>query len=234
MSPEKKGPVERSPAEGAKAALLTKNGIIAGVLASWSETAAVVEASAEGLAGSEVLLRVQGQERIWEKRAIVLWVHNDYGVGLEFEPDSPAKKGLIQRVLDSMSAATEHGQVVRPATQSQLKREGLDNHEPGILETNPSTRRRLRTRIQTPAEVIRVDDREAGADITTITDASSSGILFTTNQAYSVGTRLLVKYPYPNSNFPRQRGKVVRVEKLPDGRRRVAVQFAPTYELAKL
>jgi len=221
---------ERLPGKGAKAALLTKNGVITGVIASWSGDGAVVEVSGEGvaggLAGSEVRLRAQGPDRIWEKKATVLWVHQDQAVGLEFEPDNPAMKGLVQRVLDSMrSQTTEARAAVQSSSQSLVEKERL-----GTRETTTDLRRRRRIRIETPAEIMRLDGADAGAEITTITDASSSGVLFTTNRGYSVGTKLLIKYPYPNSSLPRQEGNVVRVERLPDGRRRVAVAFGPAYE----
>jgi hypothetical protein len=199
------------------------------VLTSWSDGGAVVEASCDGLAGSEVRLRVQGLDRVWEKRATVLWVHKDHGVGLEFEPDEPDKKGIMQRVLDSMRAPDKRA-AVEAASRRPVKKEGVDAEPVGKPQITATTRRRLRIRMETPAEVIRLDGEGPGADITTITDASSSGVLFTTNRVYSVGTTLLVRYPYPDSSLPRQQGKVVRVEMLPDGRRRVAVAFAAVYE----
>ena len=56
-------------------------------------------------------------------------------------------------------------------------------------------------------------------------DHSSDGILFTTDREYRVGTELLVRYPFPSSSSPKQKGTVLRVEELPDGRRQVAVRL---------
>jgi hypothetical protein len=221
MPPAKQEPAERLPSWGAKAALLTKKGIITGMLTSWSDTGAIVEANGEGLAGSEVRLRVQGPDRIWEKRATVLWVHKDHGIGLEFELDDTSEEGLMRRVLDSLTAEKR-----RTPTPSPVEKE-LANTSVGKTETSTDRRSHRRIRIAATAEVTRTDRGSSGPDITTISDASSSGVVFTTNRSYSIGTKLLVKYPYPSSSLPRQAGNVVRVERLPYGLWRVAVQFSP-------
>jgi hypothetical protein len=49
--------------------------------------------------------------------------------------------------------------------------------------------------------------------------------MFITDRDFQVGTRLAVQYPYPHPTSLEQEGDVVRVEILPDGRRRVAVAF---------
>jgi len=224
MPPPKQEQAERLPSWGAKAALLTKKGIITGMLTSWSDTGAVVEANGEGLAGSEVRLRVQGPDRIWEKRATVIWVHNDHGIGLEFELDDTSEEGLMQRFLDSLTAEKRRAPSPSPVEK------GSANTSVAKTETSTDRRSRRRVRIAATAEITRPDGGGSGPDITTISDASSSGVVFTTNRSYSIGTKLLVKYPYPSSSLPRQVGNVVRVERLPYGLWRVAVQFSADHQ----
>ena len=84
-------------------------------------------------------------------------------------------------------------------------------------------RRRRRFDMQTNVRVLQWDKAYADPDIASLEDATAGGILFTTDQDYPVGTPLLVKFPYPGHNSLQQKGHVVRVKMLPDGRRRVAV-----------
>ena len=86
-------------------------------------------------------------------------------------------------------------------------------------------RRRRRSRISSSAEIVQWNCVQIKPEIAKLVDASSDGILFTTDREYRVGTELLVRYPFPSSSSPKQKGTVVRVEELPDGRRQVAVRL---------
>ena len=92
------------------------------------------------------------------------------------------------------------------------------NHTDG-----PNQRRRRRFEIKSNVRVLRRDRAYDGPEIAPLVDASTDGILFTTDQEYPPGAELLVKFPYPGNSSPQQVGRVVRVETLPDGRRCVAV-----------
>ena len=229
---------ERQPVKGAKAALLTAKGIIAGVLVNWTDGGAVVEARGEVLAGAKVRLRVQGPDRIWEKHATVLWANGGQGFGLEF--DDPAQKNrgssIIPRIKQFFHSMYPRIANNRPALRSKnrsAERTGNPSaNRPSVIDIQTvgkrdgsDKRRRRRFRIETSAQITWSDFSVVGPEIATITDASSAGVLFTTNRDYPIGTTLQVTYPYPNSNSPKQEGDVVRVENLPDGRRRVAVAF---------
>jgi hypothetical protein len=192
--------------------LLTKSGIMGGVLTAWSDTGAVVENGDEVLAGERVRLRVQGPDRIWEKTAIVLWV-KERDVALEFDPNGPAREGsafgmMIRRLFHSIRKP-----VRQPVTAKNSAARDKDK------------RRRPRLQVESPAKIIRRDDEAIGPHIATVTNASSAGLMFITDRDYRIGTKLAVGYPYPNSKSLEQEGNVVRVEKLPDGRHRVAVAF---------
>ena len=199
-------------------AVLTKNGLITGSLASWSDRGAVVEAGAEVHAGTQVLLRVQGTDKIWEKKATVLWVNTGQGFGLEFEPDNPAKKswvaGMIARLRPFLYASPSRAQ--KGGARSAGKRKEKSHTE---------NRRGRRFQIESPAQVKRLNVATVEPDVTTVTETSSSGVLFITDRDYAVGTELQIEYPFPSSSSAKKGGKVVRVEKLSDGRRRVAVVF---------
>lgn len=84
-------------------------------------------------------------------------------------------------------------------------------------------RRRRRRPIPTSVQVFR--DCINAPETAELVDASTDGILFTTDREYRVGMELIARYPFPSATSPKQVGIVVRVEKLPDGHRRVAVRF---------
>ena len=84
-------------------------------------------------------------------------------------------------------------------------------------------RRRRRFEMKANVRVLQWNRAYAEPDIASLEDANAGGILFTTDQDYPLGAPLLVKFPYPGYNAPQQKGRVVRVKTLPDGRRRVAV-----------
>jgi hypothetical protein len=194
-------------------AVLTKDRLIIGALASWGDGSAVVEAGAQVQAGSQVLLRVQGTDTIWEKKATVLWVNQGQSFGLEFEPDRSAKKSWAARIFAwlrpylyaSPSRPRKHG------AQAAGKRE--------------EKRRGRRFQIESPAQVKRLDAAFAEPEVTTVTETSNNGALFITDRDYPIGTDLQIEYPFPSQSAAKQGGKVVRVEKLSDGRRCVAVAF---------
>jgi hypothetical protein len=86
-------------------------------------------------------------------------------------------------------------------------------------------RRRRRSRISSNAEIVQWNCVQVNPDIATIVDASSGGLLFMTDREYKVGAELLVRFPFPSASAPKQKGKVVRVEDMAGGQRRVAVRL---------
>ena len=86
-------------------------------------------------------------------------------------------------------------------------------------------RKRHRFHIKASAQVTRLDSAVADPEIAPLVDASPDGVLFATDREYPVGTRVLVKFPYPSATSPKQTGSVVRVDALPDGSRHVAIAF---------
>ena len=217
-SPQRLGQSNLLPEKGAKVALLTKDGLITGTLANWSDRGAVVETRAEVQAGAQVLLRVQGTDQIWEKKATVLWVNPGQGFGLEFVPDNPAKKrwvaGIMARLRPFLYAST-----------SRTRTDGARSASKHKEKSRPEKRRSRRFQIESPAQVKRLDVASVEPDVTTVTETSNSGALFITDRDYLVGTELQIQCPFPSSSSAKQGGEVVRVEKRSDGRRRVAVVF---------
>lgn len=89
-------------------------------------------------------------------------------------------------------------------------------------------RRRRRALISAPVRVRGVDLTDGGPDeVSTTIDVSRLGILFeTSNTTYFHGMDVAVIFPYvktPGAMQTEQKGLVVRVHELPDGRRTVAV-----------
>lgn len=209
---------QSNPAKGAKVALLTKNGLITGSLESWSEDGAVIEANGEVHAGAQVLLRVQGPDKIWEKKATVLWVNKDQGFGLEFEPDNLANKGWAAWMIARMKKLLY-------ASPPRAAKGGARSAISGKGKGRADQRRARRFQIESPAQVVRLDGALVEPEVTTVTETSSSGALFITDRDYPIGTKLQIEYPFPSPSSPKQGGNVVRVEKGSDGRRRVAVAF---------
>jgi hypothetical protein len=222
-TPPKPEPSERVPKNGAKAALLTAKGIIGAVIASWSVNGAVLEVCDGAAAGARVRLRVQEQDKIWEKKATVLWV-KEQSLALEFETDGPTRKvgfsalPRLRQFLYSLRAPT----AAAPQHETTLRAKHFEIQLPG--RDNQDRRRHRRLRFDTGARV-KWSNSPLEANEARIADASKSGVLFTTNRAYPIGTKLQVQYPYPNSTAPERQGTVVRVDLLPDGRQRVAVAF---------
>ncbi|MBI3896593.1 MAG: response regulator [Acidobacteria bacterium] len=62
-----------------------------------------------------------------------------------------------------------------------------------------------------------------GPDTASLVDISRRGIRFFTNRQYWVGAEVLVTYPVTDPSALEQQGKIVRIEELRDGWRRVAV-----------
>jgi len=92
------------------------------------------------------------------------------------------------------------------------------------MQDGSEQRRRRRYRINSGVEIIRWDVH-VEPEVAKLVDASSGGILFNTEREYRVGMELLVRFPCPPSTSPKQKGRVVRIEELPEGQRRVAVRF---------
>jgi hypothetical protein len=86
-------------------------------------------------------------------------------------------------------------------------------------------RRRKRSKISSRAQIVQWNRVQVNPEIVQILDASSAGILFATEGEYRTGEELLVRFPFPSATAPKQKGTVVRVEELPDGRRRVAARL---------
>jgi CheY-like chemotaxis protein len=89
-------------------------------------------------------------------------------------------------------------------------------------------RRRRRALISAPVRLRSVDTTGAGPDeVTTTTDVSRAGILFTTTHpGYYRGMDLAVTFPYSKTVGDlqiEQSGRIVRLTELPDGRRSVGV-----------
>ena len=85
--------------------------------------------------------------------------------------------------------------------------------------------KRRRRRRPIPASVQVVRDCVNVPEIAELVNASTDGILFTTDREYRLGMEVFTRYPFPSATSPKQIGVVVRVEELPDGHRRVAVRF---------
>lgn len=79
--------------------------------------------------------------------------------------------------------------------------------------------------IHSNAEIVDWHCVQVKPDVAPVMDASSDGILFSTEREYRVGMELLVRFPFPCTSSPKQRGTVVRVAEQPDGSHRVAVRF---------
>jgi len=86
-------------------------------------------------------------------------------------------------------------------------------------------RRRRRSRISSNAQIVQWSRVQVNPDVAAIVDASTAGILFVTSREYQPGEELLVRFPFPSSSSPKQKGRVVRVEELPQGQWRVAVRL---------
>ena len=82
-----------------------------------------------------------------------------------------------------------------------------------------------RRQIRSNAEIVDWHCVQVKPDVTTVVDASPDGILFQSERKYRVGMELLVRFPFPCSSSPKQKGRVVRIDEQPDGSSRVAVQF---------
>lgn len=82
-----------------------------------------------------------------------------------------------------------------------------------------------RRTIRSSAEIVDWHSVQVKPDITAVVDASLDGILFQSDHKYRMGMELLVRFPYPCSSSPKQRGRVVRIDEQPDGSSRVAVKF---------
>lgn len=92
-------------------------------------------------------------------------------------------------------------------------------------ETAQERRRRERLRVCLPVFVCRLD--QSHPEVTTTVDITRHGLRFTTSKAhYSVGTSLLVTFPYSGMNFVRKEylSEVVRVDQV-NGGNAVAVKF---------
>jgi CheY-like chemotaxis protein len=112
--------------------------------------------------------------------------------------------------------------------------EGQGSQQPGGAEQQEAARapverrRRRRALISAPIRVRGVDLTNGGPDeVSTTIDVSRLGILFeTSNPAYFHGMDVAVTFPYvktPGAMQTEQKGLVVRVRELSDGRRTVAV-----------
>ncbi len=96
--------------------------------------------------------------------------------------------------------------------------------------TLPDKRRSRRIRIGQPLRVRASDPKDAQIEETNITkNVSREGIYFVTTIAdYAEGMRLYVTVPHHSPRIPEDReylGQVVRVERLAEGHKGVAVQF---------
>ena len=127
-------------------------------------------------------------------------------------------------VDDTESLASDSAPVDRSAMETPAKPLAKNEVPDSILQRfGRDRRRRRRFDMKASVRVLQWDKAYADPDIASLEDANAGGILFTTEQDYPVGAPLLVKFPYPGYNAPQQKGHVVRVKTLPDGRRRVAV-----------
>ena len=125
---------------------------------------------------------------------------------------------------DTENLASDSGPVDR--SERETSAEPLADDEapvPVMQRIGRDRRRRRRFEMKASVRVLQWNKSYAEPDIASLEDANAGGILFTTEQDYPLGAELLVKFPYPGYNSPQQKGHVVRVKMLPDGRRRVAV-----------
>ena len=72
-----------------------------------------------------------------------------------------------------------------------------------------------------------------GPEITRVTNASKDGVYFLTERQYSVGTDVLVSFPYSGPSDLEQEGCVARVDERTDGRRGVAIAVGDAAEAAR-
>src|SRR5688500_14868319 len=139
--PKSKTPsADALPVNGSNVALLTKSGILGGVLTGWSDKGAVIEASGAVVAGEHVRLRVQGPDKIWEKKANVLWVKGR-DIALEFELGKPESVSSIGRIIQRAFAAMR-----RPAHSSALR--GASKQKAKPRDSQNDKRRRARIRLE--------------------------------------------------------------------------------------
>ena len=72
-----------------------------------------------------------------------------------------------------------------------------------------------------------------GPEITAVGNASIEGVFFVTDQNYSVGTEVLLSFPYSRPGDIEQEGCVVRVDERADGRRGVAIALGEAAAAAR-
>ncbi|MBI3896088.1 MAG: response regulator [Acidobacteria bacterium] len=88
-------------------------------------------------------------------------------------------------------------------------------------ETNKRQNRRLI--IKADVRVRQKKWEASGPDTASLVGISRRGVRFYTNRQYWIGAEVLVTYPVTDPNALEQQGKVIRIEELRDGWRRVAV-----------
>lgn len=132
--------------------------------------------------------------------------------------------GFGSTMADTENLASDSSPVDRSDVQTPAESLAEKKAPVSVMERfGRDRRRRRRFEMKSNVRVLQWNKAYADPDIASLEDANAGGILFTTEQDYPVGAELLVKFPYPGSNSPQQKGRVVRVKTLPDGRRRVAV-----------
>ena len=134
--------------------------------------------------------------------------------------------------------------ILKPFSRPELRRrlrevvgERLDlvrPSKPGKQPWDSAERRRHRRYvIKASAMVRRKKWAVGGPDISTVVNASKDGLFFITDREYRLGMEVFVAFPYTGYNDIEQEGYVIRVEKLPEGRRSVAVALGEAAEAAR-
>lgn len=94
---------------------------------------------------------------------------------------------------------------------------------PEVCRDEVNKRRDRRLTMKSNVRVRQKKWEAGGPDTASLVDISRRGVQFFTNRPYWIGAEVLVTYPVSDPNALEQEGKIVRIEELRDGWRRVAV-----------
>ncbi|OFW10542.1 MAG: hypothetical protein A3G20_05620 [Acidobacteria bacterium RIFCSPLOWO2_12_FULL_59_11] len=187
--------------------------------------------------GSEALRRLR--ENICDAILCDMWMPGITGLGLYqlVKEELPQYEHRFIFITSDIATEMTWGfiktrnlpYVIKPFSPPELLeklREVLGDRQKIASEVSRDEANKRRDRRLTMKSNVRVRQKKwdaGGPDTTSLVDISRRGLQFFTNRQYWIGAEVLVTYPVSDPNTLEQQGKVVRIEELQNGWRRVAV-----------